>query len=191
MLLLGLEGVAVERVAPVGGGARVVHVATADESAAACPGCGVISASVKEYPTTRPKDLPYGPDPVLVRWHKRRWCCTEPRCGRTSFTEAIAEVPPGARGPRAGCGGRVRTRWATIAARARSLCRIGCPGLQCSARWMRGRTSSWASLHRLACWGSMRALSVGLGGSATARPARGGARIHSKPDSSTWPAGRG
>lgn len=96
-LLLGLEGVAVERVESASGGARVVHVATASEMAAACPACGVISTSVKEYATTRPADVPYGEGPVLLRWHKRRWRCTEPRCARQSFTEAIAEVPPRAR----------------------------------------------------------------------------------------------
>ena len=39
-LLLGLAGVAVERVERVGAGVRVVHVVTVDEQAAACPSCG-------------------------------------------------------------------------------------------------------------------------------------------------------
>ncbi|RFZ18447.1 hypothetical protein VIMS_01445 [Mycobacterium marinum] len=39
-LLFGLPGVRVERVERCEDGARVVHVVTADEAAAACPGCG-------------------------------------------------------------------------------------------------------------------------------------------------------
>jgi len=46
---------------------------------------------------TRPMDLPYGQDPVLVSWRKVRWRCPEQACPRGSFTEAIAEVPAGAR----------------------------------------------------------------------------------------------
>ena len=38
--LLGLEGVAVQRVELDPFGGRVVHVVTADEAAAACPSCG-------------------------------------------------------------------------------------------------------------------------------------------------------
>ena len=36
-----------------------MHVETADEAAAGCPGCGVVSTSVKEV-RTAPKDIPYG-----------------------------------------------------------------------------------------------------------------------------------
>lgn len=96
-LLLGLVGVAVERVELLGDDTRRVHVGTADETAAACPTCGVFSTSVKGYVTTRPKDLPYGEAPVQLRWHKRRWRCREPHCFRSSFTESISEVPPGGR----------------------------------------------------------------------------------------------
>jgi transposase len=96
-LLLGLEGVAVRHVELAADGSRVVHVATADGSAAACPSCGVFSTSVKEQVTTRPKDLPYGTGPVHLRWHKRRWRCREGSCARQTFTETIAQVPHGAR----------------------------------------------------------------------------------------------
>ena len=54
--LLGLPGLAVRRVELAVDGARVVHVQTADEGAAACPTCGFVSRSVKENVTTRPKD---------------------------------------------------------------------------------------------------------------------------------------
>ncbi|UGU29509.1 ISL3 family transposase [Mycolicibacterium smegmatis] len=77
--------------------ARVVHVVTAQESAAACPGCGVVSTSVKEYTTTRPKDIPYGQGDIEVRWHKTRWRCREDYCPKSSFTEAIAQIPARAR----------------------------------------------------------------------------------------------
>ncbi|MBA2768244.1 MAG: transposase family protein [Sporichthyaceae bacterium] len=70
---------------------------SADEQAAACPSCGVFSTSVNGHVTTAPKDLPYGEDPLEVRWHKRRWRCAEARCARHSFTESIGEVPAGRR----------------------------------------------------------------------------------------------
>src|SRR5512144_1630986 len=76
---------------------RVAHVVTVDESAAACPGCGVFSTSVKQYRVTRPRDLGYGEEPLAVRWHKRQFRCRERGCSRRAFTESIAELPPGAR----------------------------------------------------------------------------------------------
>ena len=76
-LLFGLPGVRVERVERRSGRTRVVHVVTADEAAAACPGCGVVSTSVKEHVRTSPKDIPYGHDDIEVYWHKTRWRCRE------------------------------------------------------------------------------------------------------------------
>lgn len=73
-------------------GPRVVHAVTADEAAAACPGCGVVSRSVKERTTTPPKDIPYGHDSIVVRWR-----CREDYCAKSSFTDAIAAVPRRAR----------------------------------------------------------------------------------------------
>jgi transposase len=87
----------VERVERRADGTRVVHVVTADETAAACPECGVVSASVKAYATTSPKDIPYGQPDIVVRWRKTRWRCREEYCKKFSFTEAIAQVPPRAR----------------------------------------------------------------------------------------------
>lgn len=69
-----------------------MHVETAAGYAAGCPGCGVVATSVKEYVTTRPRDIPYGERPIWLVWHKRRWRCAEPSCARTSFTEAIDEL---------------------------------------------------------------------------------------------------
>ncbi|KAA8955108.1 ISL3 family transposase, partial [Mycobacterium sp.] len=96
-LLFGLPGVRVERVERRADGTRVVHVVTAEETAAACPGCGVVSSSVKERVCTSPRDIPYGRDPIVVLWHKTRWRCREEYCQKSSFTEAIAQVPARAR----------------------------------------------------------------------------------------------
>jgi hypothetical protein len=60
-LLLGLDGLAVTKVVAAGDGARdepVVHLATADERARLCPQCGVAAVQMKEWVTTRPRDLP-------------------------------------------------------------------------------------------------------------------------------------
>lgn len=103
-LLFGLPGVEVERVERRTDGFRVVHVVTAEETTAACPGCGVVSTSVKERVSTSPKDIPYG-DRIVVRWHKTRWRCWENYCEKSSFTEAIAQVPARARTT-----GRLRTQ---------------------------------------------------------------------------------
>ena len=100
-ILFGLPGVAVERVERVTGGhgepVRLVHVRTAVSSAAGCPACGVVSTSVKQYRTTRPRDLPFGEEPLAVRWHKRQYRCREQACPRKAFTESVAEIPPRAR----------------------------------------------------------------------------------------------
>lgn len=120
--LLGLEGVAVRLVELEEDGARVVHVATAVESAAACPACGVISTSLKGRTTTRPRDLPYGTDPVRLVWHKRRWRCREALCPRASFTECLPSVPARARLTtrlRQACGAGVAEDFKDVAAAAR------------------------------------------------------------------------
>jgi len=87
----------VERVERGVNGARVVHLATAEESATACPGCGVVSTSVKARVSTSPKDIPYRQDRITLRWNKIRWRCREDYCKRGSFTESIAQVPRRAR----------------------------------------------------------------------------------------------
>lgn len=96
-ILFGLPGVRVREVVRAADGVRVVHVVTDDETAAACPVCGVLSVSVKQRRTTRPRDLPYGEEPLAVRWHKVQYACQESACARKAFTEQIGEVPAGAR----------------------------------------------------------------------------------------------
>jgi transposase len=47
MVLFGLPGVQVTRVPRQSDGSRVVEVVTDEDTAAACPSCGVFSTSVK------------------------------------------------------------------------------------------------------------------------------------------------
>ena len=132
-LLFGLPGVRVERVERLADGTRVVHVATAEQSAAACPSCGVVSVSLKGRTTTSPRDLPYGQGRIIVHWNKTRWRCQEEYCQRGSFTEAIAEVPARARTTT-----RLRTQiGAAIGDAARSVAEVaGAHGV------------SWPTAHR-------------------------------------------
>jgi transposase len=96
-VLFGLPGVRVERVEHHADGSRVVDVVTNEPTAAACPSCGVVSTSVKEYAVTSPKNIPYGEGRIMLRWNKVRWRCRENYCERGSFTEAITQVPARAR----------------------------------------------------------------------------------------------
>ena len=96
-LLLSLDGLAVTLVEPSAAGTLLVEVATAAETAAACPTCGVISTRVKQHVCTRPRDLPHGRTRMELVWRKRRWYCRARWCGRKSFTESMPAVPAGAR----------------------------------------------------------------------------------------------
>ena len=119
-LLFGLPGVEVERVERLADGTRVVHAVTAQEAAAACPSCGVVSTSVKARVTTTPRDIPYGQGRIVLRWKKTRWRCREDYCGRSSFTESIPQVPARARTT-----GRLRTQiGAAIGDAARSVAEV-------------------------------------------------------------------
>jgi hypothetical protein len=96
-LLLGLDGVSVQRVELLAGGTRRVRLVTADESARACPACGVFSTRIKGPAVTRPRNLPYGERGLDFVWHKRRWWCRQAACPRKSFTESTPQILPGAR----------------------------------------------------------------------------------------------
>ncbi|WP_433351483.1 ISL3 family transposase [Microtetraspora malaysiensis] len=98
--LLGLEGLAVVDVVSADEGVEqgpIVHLVTADEQARACPECGVAAVRVKEWVTTRPRDLPVAGRRCDLRWRKRRWYCDEQACPRGTFTEHVAQVPARAR----------------------------------------------------------------------------------------------
>ncbi|WP_442903702.1 transposase family protein [Gordonia sp. Z-3] len=87
-LLLGLEGLEVAAVSRWDG-TRVVDVVTADPAAARCPGCRTISTSVKDHAVTRPRDIRYGDDPILLRWNKTRYRCVNPGCERATGRSPI------------------------------------------------------------------------------------------------------
>jgi transposase len=76
---------------------QLVHMVTTASGAAGCPECGVVSRSVKQYRVTRPRDLPYGQEPLAVRWFKRQYRCREEAYPRKAFTESITEIPARAR----------------------------------------------------------------------------------------------
>jgi transposase len=73
-ILFGLPGVAVRRVERAadesGAAVRLAHLVTTASAAAGCPHCDVVSVSVKQRRTTWPRDLPYGEEPLAVRWRK-------------------------------------------------------------------------------------------------------------------------
>src|SRR5215213_3321764 len=120
-LLLGIEGLAVERVELGADGARVAHLVTDAEAAAACPSCGVVSTSVKGHAVTGPRDIPYGDAPLRLVWHKRRWRCRERACRRGSFTESLPAVPARARVTtrlRGECGAGIAERFSCVLAGA-------------------------------------------------------------------------
>nr|WP_241825596.1 transposase family protein [Micromonospora sp. CB01531] len=83
----------VERVELDADGVPLVDVSTGDEQARCCTRCGQRATRVKQWTTTRLRDLPVGGRPVRLRWRKRRWYCLTVRCPRKSFTEQVVQVP--------------------------------------------------------------------------------------------------
>jgi transposase len=77
------------------GGRRVLVECVAEEGG--CPSCGVMSAVIKDRPTSRVKDLPHGLVPLRVWVRKRRFACAQRLCERQSFTETSAQLPARAR----------------------------------------------------------------------------------------------
>jgi transposase len=65
--LLGLAGLAVERVVLTGLGVRIVQLVTDDPDAARCPGCRAVSTSGKDWVLTCPRDLPCGGEFAMVQ----------------------------------------------------------------------------------------------------------------------------
>ncbi len=95
-LLFAMPGFRVLDVTLEPSGSRRVLVES-EATEGGCPSCGVLSALVKDRPTSRVKDLPHGPVPLRVWVRKRRFVCAERRCERGSFTETSAQLPARAR----------------------------------------------------------------------------------------------
>ncbi len=91
-VLLGIEGLEVERAELGPGGLRLVYVVSAASVEPTCPDCGVASARCKGRVATAPRDLGCFGGVVRLLWLKRRWRCATPGCPRKSFTEAVPGV---------------------------------------------------------------------------------------------------
>lgn len=91
-LLFGLNGYRVFEVTEAAAEGLRVLIETVDREAG-CPSCGVFSASVKDRPERRLRDLPCGDRPAQVWLKQRRLECLEPLCERQSFTMTTEEIP--------------------------------------------------------------------------------------------------
>jgi transposase len=93
-VLFGLEGefgvLGVQRIDP--GAVKMIIEQAAREGP--CPACGVLTATVKERPMMRLKDLPASGQTVQLWWRKRRLICAETLCPQQTFTQAAAAVRP-------------------------------------------------------------------------------------------------
>jgi len=190
-VLFGLPGVAVQRVERTGGDrgelTRLIHVVTAASSAAGCPVCGVVSTSVRQYRTTRPRDLPYGEEPLQVHWHKRQYRCRELACPRKAFTESIAELPPRARLTGRLC--RAAARQVASGARcARWRLSWGSAGRWRTGITPRTRTRCSPSRSRRRCWGSTRPPRQAEVGTGSGRGQGRSEPSGSRRTSPAWPA---
>jgi transposase len=61
-----------------------------------CPACGVVSSRVHAWTEQQVRDVPHAGQVVVVV-RKPRLVCTEPACGRRTFTPATAQLPVRAR----------------------------------------------------------------------------------------------
>jgi len=61
-----------------------------------CPACGVVSSRVHAWVEQRVRDIPHAGQVVVVV-RKPRLVCTEPACGRRTFTTATEQLPVRAR----------------------------------------------------------------------------------------------
>jgi len=68
-----------------------------------CPACGVVSSRVHAWVEQRVRDIPHAGQVVVVV-RKPRLVCTEPACGRRTFTTATEQLPV-----RAQCTTRLKT----------------------------------------------------------------------------------
>lgn len=78
-----------------GGGRCVLAESVAAEGG--CPACGVMSARIKDGPTSRVRDPRHGPVPLVVFVRTRRFGCVQVLCPRRSFTQTSVQLPVRAR----------------------------------------------------------------------------------------------
>jgi hypothetical protein len=78
--LLGLAGLAVERVVLTVLGVKIVQLVTDDPDAARCPSCRVRSSSGKDWVLTRPRDLPCGGEWAAPRFSDSYYSCCQAAC---------------------------------------------------------------------------------------------------------------
>ena len=132
-LLFALPGYRVLDVAMDVDGGRVVLIESV-QTEGGCPACGVLSALVKERPTCRVKDLPYGLVPLRVWVRKRRLLCAEPLCPRRSFTQTCPQLPARSR-----LTGRLRVKVATaVTATNRAMSEVAAE-----------HDLAWGTVHRI------------------------------------------
>ena len=93
-VLFGVEGLQVTDVQAGPDGTLEVWAVTDYPAAAACPGCGTVSARRHDTVLARPRDVRRAGDRVRACWVKRRWKCLDERCARKTFTESLPQVPP-------------------------------------------------------------------------------------------------
>jgi transposase len=93
-VLFGLEDefsvLDVQRIGPTS--VKMIIEQTAREGP--CPSCGVLTATVKQRPLRRLKDLPACGQAVELWWRKRRLACREAQCRQQSFTQLCGAVRP-------------------------------------------------------------------------------------------------
>jgi len=172
--LLGVDGARVVEVDRESDGQVTVWAVSSDPNAAVCPDCATPARRVHEYVTSQVRDLPQGPDPVALRWFKRRLKCDNPDCARATFTEASGQVPTRAR-----CTPRLREHVAAL---------VGDLGAAVSAAagWV---GLSWPTAHRAFAGHADQALGAGLRPVAVLgidETRRGRARFALDPETGTW-----
>jgi DNA-directed RNA polymerase subunit RPC12/RpoP len=88
-LLVGLDGMDVLAVEERG---ELLLVGVESKArAVGCPSCGS-RAKVKDRPVVELGDLRSFGRPVVLAWHKRRWCCPDADCPAGSWTEVDERV---------------------------------------------------------------------------------------------------
>ena len=69
---------------------KVVLCVYRTESVSSCPDCQTPSQRVHGHYPRHPWDLPIGDNRVQLKLTVRRFCCDNPKCRRTTFTETMA-----------------------------------------------------------------------------------------------------